>query len=61
MNKDQNTSYNLLQNKRKVELSRVLFYLLSMAQKTQAMSGPILKQFKTQIYKFTYVQKSIPE
>lgn len=61
MNKDQNTPYNLIWNKRKVELSHVLFYLLSMAQKIQAMSGPILKQFQNLIHKFTYVQKSIPE
>lgn len=61
MNKDQSTPYNLIWNKRKVELSHALFYLLSMAQKIQAMSGPILKQFKNQIHKFTYVQKSIPE
>lgn len=30
-------------------------------KKIQAMSGPILKQFKNQIHKLTYVQKSIPE
>lgn len=61
MNKDQSTPYNLIWNKRKVELSHALFTFYPWHKKIQAMSGPILKQFKNQIHKFTYVQKSIPE